>query len=118
MHKTYWKIAAAGALAGSVNGLFGAGGGMLLVPLLSSLKVFEEREVFPASISIIFPICFVSLFIGALQTKLAWTTALPYLVGSALGGILAGLFGKRIPTVWLHRILGVFILYGGWRYLC
>ena len=118
MKTTQWKIAVAGLLAGCVNGLFGAGGGMVLVPLLTMLGDLEDTEVFPASISIIVPICFVSLFIGAMQTALPWVTALPYLIGSAAGGILAGLIGKKIPTVWLHRVLGILILYGGWRYLC
>lgn len=118
MKATWLKIAVAGALAGCVNGLFGAGGGMILVPLLTMLGDLQESEVFPASISIIFPMCFVSLFIGAMQAPIPWTTALPYLIGSAAGGILAGTVGKKIPTVWLHRVLGGLILYGGWRYLC
>ena len=118
MNQSCCKIAAAGVLAGCVNGLFGAGGGMILVPLLTMLGDLEDAEVFPASISIILPMCFISLFIGAMLTPLPWMTALPYLIGSAAGGILAGLVGRKIPTVWLHRALGALILYGGWRYLC
>ena len=118
MKKSPWKTALAGALAGAVNGLFGAGGGMILVPLLTGLTDLGEQEIFPASISIILPMCFVSLLIGSLHGPLPWATALPYLIGSAAGGLLAGLVGKKIPTVWLHRVLGVLILYGGWRYLC
>ena len=40
------------------------------------------------------------------------------LIGSGAGGILAGFFGSKIPTHWLHRLLGVLILWGGYRYLC
>ncbi len=112
------NMALAGALAGLVNGLFGAGGGMILVPLLSRLTELEEKEIFPASISIILPMCLISLWIGALEGSLPWHDALPYLIGSALGGILAGIWGEKVPVVWLHRILGMLILYGGWRYLC
>ena len=106
---------AAGALAGTANGLFGGGGGMVLVPLLSKYGKLEEQEIFPASVSIILPICILSLFLN-------WTT-LPenwwsYLLGSTAGGIGVGLLGKRIPTKWLHRFLGILILYGGIRYLC
>lgn len=112
------KTGIAGAAAGVVNGLFGAGGGMVLVPLLTGLTDLEDREVFPASVSIILPICFVSLSVAAMDGGLPWAEALPYLIGSAAGGVLAGLLGKRIPTVWLHRALGVLILWGGYRYLC
>lgn len=106
----------AGAAAGAVNGLFGAGGGMVLVPLLENRAGLSEQERFPASIAIIAPICIVSLlFSGSWQ--LSFGQILPYLVGSAIGGVAAGLWGKHIPTVWLHRFLGLLILWGGIRYL-
>ena len=43
---------AAGTAAGAVNGLFGAGGGMILVPLLSGNSEFSESEVFSSSVLI------------------------------------------------------------------
>lgn len=111
-------LMAAGACAGAVNGLFGAGGGMILVPLLSLWTDLEDREIFSASIAIILPICIVSLTATALTGTVAWTASLPYLAGSTVGGLLAGLYGSKLPTHWLHRCLGVLILWGGVRYLC
>lgn len=116
--KKLFRNSLAGFGAGSVNGLFGAGGGMVLVPLLTGLTDLKEDEVFPASVSIILPICFVSLSLTIQDSSVTWQQLLPYLCGSTIGGILAGIFGKRIPTLWLHRILGVLILWGGVRYLC
>lgn len=117
-HKPYLGMILAGFAAGAVNGLFGAGGGMLLVPLLLRLTDLSEDEIFPASISIILPVCLVSLAFSALSAPLPWQDAWVYLVGSAIGGVLAGIFGKHIPTLWLHRVLGALILWGGVRYLC
>ncbi len=118
MRKTVsWGILLAGTLAGAVNGLFGAGGGMVLVPLLTLLAHLKEDAVFPSSVSIILPICLVSLAYTAVRDGLPWQQALPYLFGSALGGILAGCWGKKIPVLWLHRGLGLLILWGGFRYL-
>ena len=48
-----------GFAAGSLNGLFGAGGGMVLVPLMSGLTDLEEQELFPCSIVVLFPICII-----------------------------------------------------------
>lgn len=104
--------------AGAVTGLFGAGGGMVLVPLLCLLTDLEEDAVFPSSLSIILPICLVSLSVTAITGSIAWKEALPYLIGSAAGGVAAGLWGRKLPTVWLHRALGALILWGGVRYLC
>ena len=116
--RKYLGITLAGLAAGAVNGLFGAGGGMVLVPLLGLLTDISDADIFPTSISIILPICLVSLGVTALSTPIPWQTAIPYLFGSAAGGVLAGIFGRKIPTVWLHRLLGIMILWGGVRYLC
>ena len=107
-----------GACAGAITGLFGAGGGMVLVPLLTLLADLEEREIFSLSIAIILPICTISLITTAMSGTVHWAAALPYLAGSAAGGFLAAKFGQRIPVVWLHRSLGLLILWGGFRSLC
>ena len=112
-----WGMVLCGFCAGAVNGLFGAGGGMVLVPLLSVVTDLEENEVFPSSIAIILPLCLVSLAVTIAKQSPDFTGALPYLAGGALGAIPAGLWGRKIPTVWLHRGLGSLILWGGIRYL-
>lgn len=106
----------AGLAAGCVAGLFGAGGGLVLVPILGLWGGMEEGKLFPASVAIILPVCVTVLLVSARSLSLA--DALPYLPGSAIGGILGGVWGKKIPVEWLHRVLGIFILWGGIRYLC
>ena len=43
---TWLRAGLTGAVAGAVNGLFGAGGGMLLLPLLHRLTDLREHEAF------------------------------------------------------------------------
>ncbi len=111
-------IILAGLSAGAVSGLFGAGGGMVLIPLLTFLTNLDEQELFPSSIAIILPICIVSLLVTFITGSVQWSIAMPYLIGSAAGGIAAGKWGHIIPVNWLHRGLGILILWGGYRYLC
>ena len=108
----------AGGCAGLVAGLFGAGGGLVLVPLLTLLTDTAEKSVFSSSISIILPICLLCITLPAITTGLAVRPALPYLLGSAIGGLCAGIWGQKIPVCWLHRGLGLLILWGGYRYIC
>ena len=116
MRKCNWMgMALAGLAAGCVTGLFGGGGGMVLVPLLTLLPDLPEDSVFPFSVSVILPICLVSLL---LSPELRFRDAMPFLPGSFLGGWLAGKWGRSIPVKWLHRSLGILILWGGLRYLC
>lgn len=107
----------AGLGAGCVTGLFGAGGGLVLVPMLSYCRV-EKRDLFPSSVAIILPICLTVLLIRFHNGGVSLRDALLFLPGSALGGLLGGLFGKKVPVCWLHRVLGLMILWGGIRYLC
>lgn len=91
---------------------------MVLVPLLGLMTELEDQRIFPASLSIILPLCLVSLAVTAITSPLPWQESLPYLLGGAVGGTAAGLWGKKIPVKWLHRGLGILILWGGVRYLC
>ena len=86
MLKKHFGITLAGILAGSITGLLGAGGGMVLVPLLSSRAALPEEEIFPSSVAIILPVCIISLFFRG--SEISFSKAVPYLVGSALGGIV------------------------------
>ena len=103
--------------AGTLNGLFGAGGGMVLVPMMGKLTDLEENQLFGCSVIILFPLCIISLLFADGWEGFSLQQALPYLAGSFIGGVSAGLWGKYIPTLWLHRTLGILILWGGIRYL-
>ena len=115
--KRYLGSGITGLCAGALNGLFGAGGGMVVVPLLRSLTDLREDQLFPTSVSILLPICIVSLLSTEGWDRFSLLQAAPYLLGSIVGGICAGLWGKHIPSLWLHRVLGILILWGGVRYL-
>ena len=106
-----------GFFAGILNGLFGGGGGMVLVPLLNTFTNIDEAHIFATSVSIMLPICITSLLLGTNWIDFPLAEALPYLLGSAAGGIAAGLLGKKIPRLWLHRVFGILILWGGIRYI-
>ena len=107
---------AAGLAAGAVNGLFGGGGGMVLIPLLSLWTAIRDDALFPTSVAVMAPVSAASLWFSG--GPLPWSDALPYLIGGAAGGLAAGLWGSRIPTKWLHRIFGALLVFGGVRYLC
>ena len=76
----------AGALAGFINGFFGAGGGMVLVPLLLWLVRLEDKAAFSSAVAVILPLCAVSIAVYAVHDSLPLRDALPYLIGGAAGG--------------------------------
>lgn len=110
-----FKYALSGAAAGAANGLFGAGGGMILVPLLTRWAGLEDKKAFATSISIIAPLCLVSIAVYCIQGSMDFMQALPYLIGGFFGGLIGGKLFQRVPAKFLHRALGIIILYGGVR---
>lgn len=105
-----------GAAAGIITGIFGSGGGLILVPMLTSICHTADSVLFATSLSVMLPICLVSLF--SIESIVSWADALPFLIGSTLGGLVASMLQKKVPVKWLHRILALFILWGGIRFLC
>ena len=116
--KKYCFAAFCGFCAGSLTGLFGTGGGMVLVPLMRKMVCLSDEELFPVSVATLLPICIVSLVFTTGWDAFSWSLALPYLLGSVSGGFCAGKWGQKIPSIWLHRILGILIIWGGIRYIC
>lgn len=117
MKKIHWQAAAAGTAAGFINGLFGAGGGMILVPLLQRVLHLEDRQCFPTALAIMLPISLVSIWVYGQTGALDWKQALPYLITGLAGGLIGGLLYRKIPTKLLHKALGLLILWGGVRLL-
>ena len=110
-----WRCLIAGAAAGFINGFFGAGGGMVLVPLLVYLVGLEDKLAFSSAIPIILPFCIVSLVVYGLNGSLPLRESVPYLLGGAAGGVLGGILFKKVSARFLHIALGILILFGGGR---
>lgn len=111
-----FKHLLAGGGAGLANGLFGGGGGSVLVPLLTRFCGLDQRKAFATSVAIILPLCTLSAVIYFVRGQLNWEAAWPYLTGGAVGGWLGGKLFRGIRVDWLRRVFGLLLIYGGTRY--
>ena len=112
-----WKYRLSGIAAGVTNGIFGGGGGIPLLVLLTRWAKVEEKKAFATCVAVIFPMCVVSAALWYGRAGLSVAAALPYLAGGLAGGLVGGKLFKRVPDLWLRRIFALFLLYGGGRYL-
>lgn len=110
------QAAAGGFGAGLLNGLLGAGGGMIVVPLLELLEV-EGKKSHATSLGVIVPLSALS---AALYWARGWFSpadALPYLLPGLLGAMAGGWLMGRISLRWLKVAFGLLLLWGGARNL-
>lgn len=115
MQKSKLRYLLAGALAGLTNGLFGGGGGSVLVPLLTRYCGLSQRKAFATSVAVILPLCVLSVAIYFFRGGLDLMTALPYLIGGAAGGWAGGRWFRGMRMGWLRRAFGLLLIYGGVR---
>ena len=87
-------IIVVGVLAGFLAGLFGIGGGILVVPGLVLVLGMNQRLAHGTSLAAVLPISIASLATYAVNDNVDWTVALLLSIGSATG-VLVG-------TAYLH----------------
>lgn len=109
------KYLTAGALTGLINGFFGAGGGIVLTPLLLSWIGLESKKAFATSVFIILPISAVSAALYLWQGRVDFPAALPYLLGGFAGGLACGRLYQKLPALLLRRVFGALLIFGGVR---
>ena len=107
----------AAAAAGVVNGLFGGGGGMVLLPLLTGRRGAAGKSAFALCVAAILPMCCVSAAVYVLRVRPEAAMVMPYLLGGAVGGAISARTFERVPVRVLRLLFGLFLLYGGVRYL-
>lgn len=105
-----------GFVAGILNGLLGAGGGMVIVPMLEKSGLKPARA-HATSIAVIVPLCILSAALYLINGSLSFKDALPFLPAGFIGAFAGAKLLSHIPDALLRRIFGLFMLYAAWRLL-
>ena len=115
--KAAWTARLAGGAAGLANGLFGGGGGMVVLPIQSRWGGLSQRKLYATCVGVIFPVCLVSAAVYLWKGGVSLGEALPYLAGGLIGGWLGGKLYGRISTKFLKWLFAAFLFYAGGKYL-
>ena len=115
--KGNWPARIAGGAAGLANGLFGGGGGMVFLPILSRWGGLSQRKLYATCVGVIFPVCLVSAAVYVFRGGVPLAEAAPYLAGGFIGGYLGGKLYGKVPTQWLKWLFAAFLFYAGVKYL-
>lgn len=116
MKKSKLMTVLAGLGIGFVNGLLGAGGGMIAVPILKKMGL-SQKEAHSGAVAVILPICVLSAALYILRGYVNLSDAVIYMPTGLLGAVLGTYCLKKISPLWLKRIFGAFMVYAGIRLL-
>ncbi len=102
-------LALLGALTGMLSGLFGIGGGVILVPMLVMLLGFQQRLAAGTSVAAILPAAVVGGIGYALQGNVDCIAAAALAVGAVGGAQLGSFLLSRVPTGFLRWLFMGFL---------
>jgi hypothetical protein len=96
------KVLALGLVAGFLSGLFGVGGGILIVPILVLLLHMDQRLAHGTSLAAVLPIAVSGVIGFALEDSVDWPAA-AFLVAGAMAGAVLGTHALHVLPV---KVLG------------
>lgn len=88
---------AIGLVAGLLSGLFGVGGGTVIVPMLLLLLHFDQRLAAGTSLAAIVPTATVGVVSYAVHDSVAWIPALILAAGAVVGAQIGTWLLARLP---------------------
>ena len=96
-----------GIIVGIANGLFGAGGGTLLVPVLD--KSLPTHKAHATALAVILPLSVVSAIVYTFGVDVNWATVGWVSAGGVAGGFVGAKLLKKISAAWLNIIFAAFM---------
>ena len=99
-----------GIVTGFANGLFGSGGGTIVVPAMEKFLKIEPHKAHATAIAIILPLSILSMFIYLNKGNLEWFNIVLISVGGMVGGFVGSKLLNKISDKWLHKIFGFFMI--------
>jgi uncharacterized membrane protein YfcA len=96
-----------GALIGFINGFFGGGGGMIVVPVLEKILKNDTKVAHATAILIILPLCIASAVVYISSGYFKLKSGIPAGSGVIIGGILGAVLLAKLNNKVIRIIFAV-----------
>ncbi len=110
-------VSIASSFVGLINGLLGAGGGSLVVPIYESGMKLEAKKAHATAIATMLPSCIVSGIIYLLGGNFDYLSGGIVSIGVIAGGILGSLLLKVVKNDLLSLVFYFIMIYAGIKLL-
>jgi len=104
-----------GILAGIICGLFGTGGGMILVPAFIYMLKIEPKKARGTSLCCMLVLVLTSGIFYYQQNYINWYEGMLCAIGGIGGGYLGAKLLKRVPDYILKILFISFLIYASYR---
>lgn len=99
----YWiALVVTGLIGGLLSGLFGVGGGIVMVPLLISLARMDQRRASTTSLAAIVPTSIVGSLAYLVNGHIDLVAGAIIAAGAVVGSVIGTNLLRRIPLFWLR----------------
>lgn len=102
-----------GVFAGLINGLFGGGAGMIIVPLLIFLLGYKTKVAHATAILIVLPLSLLSGLFYAYFGTLRILVALPVSIGVTVGGVIGAFLLSKLSSKWIILVFSLVMVLAG-----
>ena len=113
----YVWAALIGLVGGVASGLFGVGGGIVMVPAMVLLLQMNMKSAVGTSLAVIIPTALVGTWKHHANGNVQWHTALALAPTALIGGYLGSTWVAHIPAEQLKRAFGAVLVVVGLRLL-
>jgi uncharacterized protein len=108
---SFFVLAAIGAVAGVLSGLFGIGGGVVIVPALIYFSGFDQHKATGTSLAVLLPPVGIGAALeyyrhGGVDIRAAAIVA----VSLFIAGWISAIFANRLSGSYLRLAFGVFVI--------
>lgn len=104
-----------GIVAGVASGMFGIGGGTIIVPVLIFLGMTQTEANGTSLAALLLPVGIFAVLSYSRNGLLIWRVSLIIALGLLAGGYLGAELAQAMNPTLLLGLYGVFLLYTGWR---
>ncbi|MHB8512805.1 MAG: sulfite exporter TauE/SafE family protein [Actinomycetota bacterium] len=103
--------------AGVLSGLFGIGGGLVIVPVLVLVGMSQHEASGTSLAALLAPVALFGVLQYAHRGQINWTIGITIAIGMILGTYFGARYAGRISNYTLQRSFGAFMVVAGLRFL-
>lgn len=107
------KLVGVGVLSGMINGFFGAGGGLLLVPLITYVGKDNTKKAHATTLVCVMFMCLASSIIYFVKKQVDFKLILVCGIGSLIGALIGTKLLKKLKNNVIDLLFSLVLIFAG-----